>query len=42
MKEGHIHAMGDASVLSAETIHAVYGVHVEVQTYREQPFVIPV
>ncbi len=42
MKDGHIHAMGDAEVLSADIIHEVYGVHVTIQRYREQPFVIPV
>lgn len=42
VKDGLIHTMGDASVVTSENILTVYGVNVEIRTYRDKPLVIPV
>lgn len=41
LKDGTIYAAGNAKEVNAETIAAVYGVPVEIQTFKGHPMVIP-
>lgn len=41
LKNGAIYATGKAVEVEAETIAAVYGVPVEIHTYKGYPMVIP-